>query len=80
MSHRNYSALLSLDECQTIILKYQQESALDTQLKVQSYEILSATDAKGFLGEYFHLFIKCYPTNEALEVHIFFNVKKTNRT
>ena len=64
MSHLNLANLLSLDECQVIISKYREESAYGNQLKVQSYEIVPATEAKGFLGEYFHLFIKCYSTNE----------------
>ncbi|TMW50697.1 hypothetical protein DOY81_004221 [Sarcophaga bullata] len=64
MSHRNFVNLLSLDECQIIISKYCEESNYGTELKVHSYEIVPATEAKGFLGEYFHLFIKSYPTNE----------------
>lgn len=57
MSQENLTTLLSLEECKVILDKYYQETSKNYE--VQTYNIKSATEAKGFLGEYFHLTIEC---------------------
>ncbi|XP_037821499.1 uncharacterized protein LOC119610396 [Lucilia sericata] len=63
MSAENLASLLSLDECKVIVDKLNQETG--QQLQIKTFNIISATEAKGFLGEYFHLTIECFrPDND----------------
>ncbi|KAM7353571.1 uncharacterized protein ACRADG_005577 [Cochliomyia hominivorax] len=58
MSQNNLASLLSQQECQEIVNKYNEET--NNNFLVRSHTIASATEAKGFLGEYFHLTIECF--------------------
>ncbi|XP_065357894.1 uncharacterized protein LOC135952046 [Calliphora vicina] len=66
MSQEHLASLLNSDECKEIVTKVNHETG--NNLQVKTFTIVSATEAKGFLGEYFHLTIECFKPNNDNEL------------
>lgn len=57
---------LNLNDCKQIVQKINQETK--NNLHVDAFFVTSAAEAKGFLGEYFHLKIQCIKYDKESEV------------
>lgn len=71
MSDEHLATPITGQQCKQILRKYNEDH--ETDLKLLSYSVMAAEEAKGFLGEYYHLNVLCRSLSTVPDVEVRFS-------